>query len=61
MKKYVCLFVIYAFLFISKINAYTEYKIGDKVEYKGIEFYVIRNSNSSDSTVTLLKKANYIK
>lgn len=56
MKKYVCFFVIFAVLFISKINAYTEYKIGDLVEYNGIDFYVIENSSSTNSTIPLLKK-----
>ena len=35
--------------------AYTEYKIGDIVSYNGINYYVIKNSGASESTVTLLK------
>lgn len=31
------------------------YNIGDEVEYKGIKFYVVRNSSSSDSYLILLK------
>ena len=55
MKKYICLLIVITVLFISKINAYTEYKIGDEVEYNGIDYYVIENSSSTDSTITLLK------
>lgn len=36
-------------------NSYKNYKIGDKVTYKGMEFYVIENSNSTKDYVTLLK------
>ena len=34
---------------------YDTYKIGDLVEYKGINFYVIADSGTDESSVTLLK------
>ena len=37
-------------------NVKKEYKIGDIINYNDTSFYVIRNSNIDDSTVTLLKK-----
>ena len=33
-----------------------KYGIGDEVEYNGIEFYVINNSNDDSDSVTMLKK-----
>ena len=33
-----------------------KYGIGDEVEYNGIEFYVIKNSNDDSDSVTMLKK-----
>ena len=33
-----------------------KYGIGDEVEYNGIEFYVINNSNDASDSVTMLKK-----
>ena len=42
-------------LFNSKVMAYKEYKIGDIIEYKGVNYYVIKNSNISEETITLLK------
>ena len=43
------------FIGIERINAYTEYKIGDVVPYNGMNFYVIKNSDSKEDTVTMLK------
>ena len=34
-----------------------DYKVGDTVTYKNIEFQVIKNSKSGDDTVTLIKSA----
>lgn len=34
---------------------YDEYEIGDEVTYNGVDYYVIADSSSSESTVTLLK------
>lgn len=42
-------------LCVDKINAYTEYRIGDVVPYNGMDFYVIKNSSSIEDSVTLLK------
>ena len=35
---------------------YDEYSIGDEVEYKGIDYYVIDDSGEDEVSVTLLKK-----
>ena len=37
-------------------NANREYKIGDIINYNEIQFYVIRDSDKDDNTVTLLKR-----
>ena len=37
-------------------NAKREYKIGDIINYNEVSFYVIKDSNENESTVTLLKK-----
>lgn len=42
-------------LCMDKINAYTEYKIGDVVPYNGMNFYVIKDSSSEEDSVTMLK------
>ena len=34
---------------------YTVYSIGDEVTYNNVDYYVIKDSNASESTVTLLK------
>lgn len=58
MKKVLYLFVFLFSLFIlnNVINAYTEYKIGDIVPYNDMKFYVIKNSNTKEDSVALLKK-----
>lgn len=38
------------------INAWSEYKIGDEVEYNGINFYVVKDSDSLNDSVSMLKK-----
>lgn len=56
MKKIIYILVLITFMLcINKINAYTEYKIGDVVSYNDINFYVIKNSSSKDDSVTMLK------
>ncbi len=40
---------------IDRINAYTEYKIGDEITYNGIKFYVIKDSSKDEDNVTMLK------
>ena len=51
---YILLLIIFV-LCIDKINAYTEYKIGDVVPYNGMNFYVIKDSDSKNDSVTMLK------
>lgn len=46
----ICLFMCRGFIY-----AYKEYKIGDEIEYNGIKFYVIKNSNSKEDSLTMLK------
>lgn len=41
---------------IDSIQAYQEYKIGDKITYNGINYYVIMNSDSNDNYVELMKE-----
>lgn len=57
MKK-ISIIALFICLFIPNIviNAYTEYKIGDEVEYNEIKFYVIKDSSTLDDSVTVLKK-----
>lgn len=40
----------------NEILAWSEYKIGREVEYNGMEFYVIKDSGSKETSVYLLKK-----
>ena len=39
----------------NEVFAWSEYKIGRKVEYNGMEFYVIKDSSSEEDSVTMLK------
>ena len=56
MRKILYILALIVFvLCINKINAYTEYKIGDEVNYNNVDYYVIKNSSSNDDTITLLK------
>ena len=56
MKKIIYILVLITFMLcINKINAYTEYKVGDIVPYNGMDFYVIKDSSSKDDSVTMLK------
>lgn len=57
MKIKKILFILFAILFanIDIIKAYDSYKIGDKINYNGIDYYVISNSNEKKSYVTLMK------
>ena len=56
MKKVFSLLIIFLSIIIcNKVYAYKEYKIGDKVTYNDIDFYVIKDSNSDSDYVTLLK------
>lgn len=56
MKKILYILVLITFILcIDKINAYTEYKIGDVIPYNGMNFYVIKDSSSDEDSVTMLK------
>ena len=56
MKKilYILVIVIVA-ISVRKVNAYTEYKVGDEITYNDIKFYVIKDSSGDEDTVTMLK------
>ena len=50
------IFVIIAIFFIDiTVYAYTAYKVGDEITYNGINYYVIKDSDSKDDSVTMLK------
>ena len=53
---YLFVFLFSLFMLNNRVNAYTEYKVGDIVKYNDIEFYVIKNSSSKETSVTVLKK-----
>ena len=57
MKKVLYLFVFLLSLFMldNEVFAWSEYKIGRKVEYNGMEFYVIKDSSSEEDSVRMLK------
>lgn len=58
MKKNIYLLFAFTCLFLFRFNvkAYTSYSFGDIIKYDNEEYYVIENSNSKQSYVTLLKK-----
>jgi len=58
MKRVIYGLIIVLSIFIStnSIKAWSEYKIGDKVTYNDIDFYVIKDSGSEEGSVTMLKK-----
>lgn len=58
MKKviYLLVFTLSMFILDSSINAWSEYTIGQEVEYNEIKFYVIKDSSTLDDSVTMLKK-----
>lgn len=62
MNKYSKYFVITIILFLSIFcfsivaKSYQAYSVGEEVEYKGIGYYVLKNSDEFSDTVTLLKK-----
>ena len=57
MKKilYILVFLFSLFMLNNRINAYTEYKVGNIIQYNGINYRVISDSGDKDNTVTLLK------
>lgn len=56
MKKMIFLFTLCMFLALGSVKAYESYSIGDVVTYLNEKYYVIANSDSEQSYVTLLKK-----
>ncbi len=56
MKKIYLIVFIFFLLFKTKdIKGYSEFKIGDKVKYNNINFYVIKDSDSSIDSITMIK------
>ena len=57
MKKvlYSFVFLFSLFMLDNTILAWSEYKVGDIIQYNGINYYILKNSSSTDDTVTLLK------
>ena len=55
-KVLYALLVILNIFVIYEVKAYTEYKIGDEIEYNNIKFYVIKDSSSDEDSVTMLKR-----
>ena len=55
-KIYLLIAIMGLIIFGDKVKAYKSYNIGDVITYKNQEYYVIENSNSKQSYVTLLKK-----
>ena len=56
MKKVFVLLIMFLSIFIcGKVCAYKSYKVGDEVTYNDIDFYVIKDSNEDEDSVTLLK------
>ena len=51
---YMLILFISLFAF-NKISAYKSYSVGDEVTYNNVDYYVIADSDTSESTVTLLK------
>ena len=52
-KLFLCLFVYFTFVFT--ICAYNAYNQGDKVNYNGVEYYVMYASDENSNILTLLK------
>ena len=57
MKKVIIFISLITSIFIlnKKVYAYQSYKVGDEVTYNDIDFYVIKDSNEDEDSVTLLK------
>lgn len=56
MKKLISLLIIsLIIIYCEKILAYNEYQIGDIVNYRGVYYYVIENSDSNTNYLVLLK------
>lgn len=57
MKKIIYFIIIFVSIFVlsNRINAWSKYEIGKKVEYNGNDYYVIEDSEEKNNTVKLLK------
>ncbi len=57
MKKVLYFIILFVSIFVlsNSINAWSKYEVGDKVTYKGIDFYVIDESSEEEDGVTMLK------
>lgn len=53
-KKFFILIIFY-FIFIFDVNAYNVYNQGDILNYNGIDYYVLYDSDESSNVLTLLK------
>lgn len=54
-KTILCLMVLVSLIFMGRVKAYSEYKIGDKITLDDEEYYVIQNSSSTDDYLIVLK------
>ena len=52
---YVLILIIFTFILSNNINAWSEYTIGQEVEYNNEDYYVIKNSGSNEESVVMLK------
>ena len=57
MKKIIYFIIIFISIFVlsNSINAWSKYEIGNKVTYNENDYYVIKNSDENNDTVTMLK------
>ena len=57
MKKIIHFIIIFVSIFVlsNSINAWSKYEIGNKVTYNENDYYVIKNSDENNDTVTMLK------
>lgn len=53
--SYSVILIICVFMFSGFTYAYKSYSIGDEVTYNDIKFYVIKDSNSDEDSITILK------
>ena len=49
MKKIIYSIILFASIFVlsNRVNAWSKYEVGEKVTYKGIDFYVIKDSEKN--------------